>query len=123
LNPRARAAPERSALGDFLRARRDRLTPAKAGIGPFPGPRRVPGLRREELAVLAGVSADYLRRVEQGRQPNVSEQVLDALARALRLDEVERAHLRRLASPQRPHLAAGADWNVIRSPRCLQMGV
>jgi transcriptional regulator with XRE-family HTH domain len=122
LNPRARAAPERSALGDFLRARRDRLTPAKAGIGPVSGTSPRP-LRREELAVLAGVSADYLRRVEQGRQPNVSEQVLDALARALRLDEVERAHLRRLASPQRPHLAAGADWNVIRSPRCLQMGV
>ncbi|MGX6600604.1 helix-turn-helix transcriptional regulator [Micromonosporaceae bacterium Da 78-11] len=88
---------DRAELGAFLRSRRDRLKPAEAGIEPFPGPRRVPGLRREELAVLAGVSADYYSRVEQGRQPVVSDEVLDALAGALRLDQVERAHLRDLA--------------------------
>ncbi len=65
----------------------------------FPGSRRVSGLRREELAVLAGVSSDYYSRLEQGRQANVSVEVLDALARALRLDEVEAAHLRDLAAP------------------------
>lgn len=68
---------------------------------PFPGPRRVPGLRREELAVLAGLSPDYYSRLEQGRQANISTGVLDALARALRLDEVERAHLGDLAAPAR----------------------
>lgn len=91
---------ERAELGAFLRVRRDRLTPAQAGIEPFPGARRVPGLRRDELAVLAGLSPDYYSRVEQGRQTNVSVEVLDALARALRLNEVERAHLRDLASPR-----------------------
>lgn len=68
---------------------------------PFPGPRRVPGLRREELAVLAGLSPDYYSRLEQGRQANISTAVLDALARALRLDDVERAHLGDLAAPAR----------------------
>jgi transcriptional regulator with XRE-family HTH domain len=94
---------DRAALEAFLRARRDRLTPAQAGIRAFPGPRRVPGLRREELAVLAGLSPDYYSRVEQGRQETVSREVLDALARALRLDEVEHAHLHDLAAPARAH--------------------
>ncbi|TWD13024.1 helix-turn-helix protein [Streptomyces sp. T12] len=96
---------DRAALGAFLRSRRDRLTPSQAGIEPFPGARRVPGLRRDELAVAAGVSPDYYSRLEQGRQANVSADVLDALARALRLDEVERAHLRDLATPT-PHRQA-----------------
>jgi transcriptional regulator with XRE-family HTH domain len=91
--------PDRSAMGAFLRSRRDRLTPAQAGMTAFPGPRRVPGLRREELAVLAGLSPDYYGRLEQGRQAHVSDGVLDALARALRLDAVEHAHLRDLAAP------------------------
>ena len=86
-------------LGAFLRARRDRLSPAQAGITAFPGPRRVPGLRKDELAVAAGVSPDYYSRLEQGRQANVSEQVLDAIAGALRLDATERAHLHDLAAP------------------------
>ncbi|MFJ4845197.1 MULTISPECIES: helix-turn-helix domain-containing protein [unclassified Streptomyces] len=90
---------DRAALGAFLRSRRDRLTPSQAGIEAFPGARRVPGLRREELAVLAGLSPDYYSRLEQGRQANISPEVLDALARALRLDEVEHAHLRDLAAP------------------------
>lgn len=90
---------DRSAFGAFLRARRDRLTPAQAGIDAFPGPRRVPGLRREELAMLAGLSTDHYSRLEQGRQATVSESVLAALTRALRLNEVEAAHLRDLAAP------------------------
>jgi transcriptional regulator with XRE-family HTH domain len=66
---------------------------------PFPGPRRVPGLRKEELAVSAGLSTDHYSRIEQGRQPTLSDDVLDALARALRLDEAELTHLRDLAAP------------------------
>lgn len=92
-------AHDRTALGAFLRSRRDRLTPAQAGMDAFPGARRVPGLRKEELAVLAGVSPDYYSRLEQGRQPNISREVLDALARALRLAAVEHAHLLDLAGP------------------------
>lgn len=92
---------DRSALGAFLRSRRDRLTPAQAGITPFPGARRVPGLRKEELAVLVGISPDHYSRLEQGRQDTVSDDLVDALARALRLDDVERAHLRDLAAPSR----------------------
>lgn len=88
-----------TALGSFLRSRRDRLTPAQAGITPFPGARRVPGLRKEELAVLAGLSPDHYSRLEQGRQATLSDDMCDALARALRLDEVEREHLRTLARP------------------------
>lgn len=90
---------DRSQLGAFLRARRDGLSPVDAGMQAFPGPRRVPGLRKEELAVLAGVSADYYSRLEQGRQANISRSVLDALARALRLNDVERTHLFVLADP------------------------
>ncbi|WP_106213147.1 helix-turn-helix transcriptional regulator [Kineococcus rhizosphaerae] len=90
---------DRAALGAFLRSRRDRLTPAQAGITAFPGPRRVPGLRKEELAVLAGLSPDHYSRLEQGRQPTVSDDVVAALSRALQLDEVESAHLRDLAAP------------------------
>jgi transcriptional regulator with XRE-family HTH domain len=97
---------DRAALGKFLRSRRDGLTPAQAGMAAFPGPRRVPGLRKEELAVLAGLSPDYYSRLEQGRQANVSDEVLDALARALRLDDVEHAHLRDLAAPTRRRVAA-----------------
>ncbi|MFF3658965.1 helix-turn-helix transcriptional regulator [Streptomyces olivochromogenes] len=84
-------------LGDFLRTRRARLSPQEAGLSPGGGVRRVPGLRREEVAYLAGVSTDYYIRLEQGRHPNVSETVLDAVARALRLDDDERAHLFDLA--------------------------
>ena len=99
------AASDAAALGSFLRSRRDGITPAQAGIPAFPGPRRVPGLRKEELAMLAGVSADYYSRIEQGRQTAVSIEVLDALARALRLDDTEHAHLRDLAAP--PSRAGG----------------
>ncbi|MFE0098847.1 helix-turn-helix transcriptional regulator [Streptomyces sp. NPDC059009] len=83
----------RTELTAFLRSRRARLRPEDLGVRPFGGRRRVPGLRREELADLAGVSVDYYVRLEQGRTHNVSDSVLDAVARALRLDEAERAHL------------------------------
>ncbi|MFD9570043.1 helix-turn-helix transcriptional regulator [Streptomyces sp. NPDC059982] len=83
-------------LGDFLRSRRARIRPEEAGLTAFGGRRRVPGLRREELAQLAGVSVDYYTRFEQGRAENVSEAVLGAVAVALRLDAAETAHLTRL---------------------------
>ncbi|MFB7666308.1 helix-turn-helix transcriptional regulator [Kitasatospora sp. NPDC056138] len=86
-------------LRDFLRSRRARVAPREAGLGPDTGRRRVPGLRREEVARLAGISADYYVRLERGRNPNVSAAVLEAVARALRLDAVERAHLFDLARP------------------------
>ncbi|MGM1058907.1 helix-turn-helix transcriptional regulator [Saccharothrix sp. Mg75] len=85
-------------LGEFLRTRRARVRPDDVGL-PGGGRRRVPGLRREELALLAGVSVDYYVRLEQGRTPAVSDSVLDAVARVLRLDETERAHLRNLVRP------------------------
>ncbi|WP_206795576.1 helix-turn-helix transcriptional regulator [Amycolatopsis sp. MtRt-6] len=83
-------------LGAFLRSRRERLTPADAGL-PATGRRRTPGLRREELALLAGISATWLTYLEQGRDVRPSGQVLDALARALRLTGAEHEHLHRLA--------------------------
>jgi transcriptional regulator with XRE-family HTH domain len=86
----------RSELGAYLTARRARVTPAEVNL-PATGHRRVPGLRREEVALLAGVSADYYIRLEQGRERTPSGQVLDALAAALRLDEDGRLHLFRLA--------------------------
>ncbi|WP_425312300.1 helix-turn-helix transcriptional regulator [Planobispora rosea] len=90
----------RAELAEFLRTRRARLRPEDVGLQPFGGARRrVPGLRREELAQLAGVSVDYYVRLEQGRTNNVSEEVLEAVARALRLSEDERAHLGNLARP------------------------
>lgn len=94
-------------LREFLKSRRDRLRPEDVGL-PTGGARRVPGLRREELAMLAGVSVDYYVRLEQGRDLTPSDSVLDALARALRLDEVEHAHLRALARPGRASVGAGS---------------
>ena len=88
-------------LAEFLRAHRQRLSPDQVGIHSV-GPRRVPGLRREELAQLAGVSADYLMRLEQGRGHRPSAHVLEALARALRLDEDATAYLFELGRPGDP---------------------
>jgi transcriptional regulator with XRE-family HTH domain len=82
---------------EFLTTRRAKVTPEQAGLPTFGDKRRVPGLRREEVALLAGVSADYYVRLERGNLAGVSEQVLDALARALQLDEAERSHLFDLA--------------------------
>ncbi|MFE2095440.1 MULTISPECIES: helix-turn-helix transcriptional regulator [unclassified Streptomyces] len=86
-------------LGDFLRSRRARIQPEEVGL-PVHGRRRVPGLRREEVAQLAGVSVDYYIRLEQGRGPSVSDAVLDAIARVLRLDETEHTYLRTVARPR-----------------------
>jgi transcriptional regulator with XRE-family HTH domain len=87
-----------NALGGFLRARRAQLRPEATGL-PTSGRRRVPGLRREEVATLAGVSTDYYMRLEQGRERHPSQQVLEAVARALRLDDEAVAHLYRVATP------------------------
>jgi transcriptional regulator with XRE-family HTH domain len=92
---------EHTELGAALRAWRDRLAPADAGL-PDHGARRAPGLRREELALLAGMSADYITRLEQGRASAPSVQVLTALARALRLTGAEREHLFVLAGQPVP---------------------
>lgn len=93
-----------SELGNSLRHWRDRLSPAAAGL-PANGPRRSPGLRRQELALLAGLSEDYATRLEQGRSTHPSGQVLAALARALQLSADERSYLFRLAGQPPP--AAG----------------
>lgn len=84
-------------LGDYLRARRELISPTQAGIPPG-GNRRVPGLRREEVALLAGISPDYYLRLERGRDKNPSPQVLESLARVLCLDDIERTYLLGLAA-------------------------
>ena len=93
-------------LGDYLRARRALVTPQQAGL-PAGANRRVPGLRREEVAMLAGISADYYLRLERGRDKNPSTQVLASLARVLHLDELEQQYLLGLAA-QRPRPARRA---------------
>lgn len=86
-------------LREFLRSRRARVEPSDVGLPAGDRLRRVPGLRREEVAQLAGVSVDYYVRLEQGRDLNVSQAVLDAVARVLRLTDDEHAHLSDLAQP------------------------
>jgi len=86
-----------SEIREFLLSRRARITPQQAGLLAYGANRRVKGLRREEVAMLAGVSVDYYTRLERGNLAGASESVLDALARALHLDEAERAHLFDLA--------------------------
>lgn len=101
-------------LGSFLKSRRDRTDPLAIGLTPGPEPRRVPGLRREELASLAGVSVGYYVRIEQDQTGSASLQVLDALASVMHLDDAERTHLYNLAhapgrapllrdAPEMPH--------------------
>ncbi|HEX2313849.1 MAG TPA: helix-turn-helix transcriptional regulator [Thermomonospora sp.] len=105
---------ELESLGAYLKTRRDRVTPADVGLRTYGTARRVPGLRREELAQLAGVSVGYYTRLEQDQAGTASRQVLDALARVLRLDPAETTHLHNLARqpptarlvrprPERPH--------------------
>lgn len=88
-------------IAEFLTSRRARVTPEQVGL-PSWGPRRVKGLRREEVASLAGVSAEYYKRLERGHASGVSDSVLEALARALHLDDAERAHLFDLARAVNP---------------------
>lgn len=112
-----------TALGDFLRARRGQLRPADLGLPHFGRRRRVPGLRREELAQHAGLSVAYYTRLEQGESRRPSDAVLAALADALRLDKTERAHLHRLAGEDRAPAAGGtvgADPEVLH-PRVAQL--
>jgi transcriptional regulator with XRE-family HTH domain len=112
-----------NALGEFLRARRGLVPPEEAGIEPGPR-RRVAGLRREEVAQLAGVSADYYVRLEQGRERNPSAQVVDALARALNLEDDAAAHLHKLARAQTERLKSGGRRAPRRervSPNLMQM--
>jgi transcriptional regulator with XRE-family HTH domain len=111
----------RSDIRDFLASRRARITPEQAGLLPGGGRRRVPGLRREEVAVLAGVSTDWYTRLEKGHITGVSEDVLEAVVRALQLDEAERTYLFDLArvaakptrTPQRrskAHIQPRVQW-------------
>ena len=94
----------RTEIREFLTARRARITPDQVGLPDY-GARRVPGLRREEVAVLAGVSVPYYTRIERGDMSGASESVLQALARALQLDDAERAHLFDLARAAQPRVA------------------
>lgn len=93
---------------EFLMSRRSRITPAQAGLPAYGGTRRVAGLKREEVAMLTGVSTEYYARLERGNLRGVSDSVLDSLARALHLDEAERAHLYDLAKAAAPAPASGA---------------
>ncbi|MEU0947085.1 helix-turn-helix transcriptional regulator [Streptomyces canus] len=98
--PGSGSLDRRAELSEFLRTRRARLKPEDVGLPDFGRHRRVPGLRREELAQLAGVSVAYYTRLEQGNGRNVSAEVLDSIARALRLTDAEHAHLTHLAKPK-----------------------
>ncbi|AII08081.1 helix-turn-helix domain-containing protein [Rhodococcus opacus] len=93
---------QRAQVREFLTSRRARINPEQAGLPAYGGNRRVPGLRREEVALLAGVSIDYYVRMERGNLAGASDSVLDGLARALQLDEAERTHLFDLARAAEP---------------------
>ncbi|MGM1064994.1 helix-turn-helix transcriptional regulator [Saccharothrix sp. Mg75] len=108
--------PHARELGDFLRARRARLHPRDVGLEPG-GRRKVVGLRREELALLAGLSTDYYQRIEQGREVRPSDDVLDAIAGALGLDDEERRHLFTLARAARRPVPTRVDRAPERVPR------
>ena len=110
-----------SGLGDFLRGRRATISPAEVGLVAGDG-RRVSGLRREEVALLAGMSVDYYIRLEQGRERHPSAQVLDALVEAFRLDDDARLHLFRLAGAAPPLRATGTAEQVDPSLRQLLDG-
>jgi len=110
----------RSEISEFLTSRRAKITPEQAGIRSYgSGPRRVPGLRREEVASLAGVSIAYYTKLERGDAAGVSDTVLDALARALQLDDAERAHLFDLARAQNTTVRSRRR----RSPQRIRPGV
>lgn len=104
----------RAELSEFLRTRRARLKPEDVGLPDFGRHRRVPGLRREELAQLAGVSVAYYTRLEQGNGRNVSAEILDSIARALRLSDAEHAHLTHLAKPKQHKKKPAARTEQVR---------
>ncbi|MEV6605306.1 helix-turn-helix transcriptional regulator [Kutzneria sp. NPDC051319] len=101
-------------LGDYLRARREQVRPADVGLPAGGGRRRVQGLRREELALLAGISSDYYMRLEQGRDQHPSGQVLDALAAVLRLDPAATAYLHELARPVAPRASERVPASILQ---------
>ena len=105
----------RHELAAFLRSRRERITPEQVGL-PLSGRRRTPGLRREEVAQLAGVGVTWYTWLEQGRDINASEQVLAAIAATLLLDPYERAHLYTLAGQPEPPIAR--DCKADHACRC-----
>lgn len=107
----------RDDLRQFLTSRRERLTPAQAGLPHFGGRRRVKGLRREEVALLAGVSTEYYVRLERGNGAGVSDAVLDGISRALQLDEAEHAHLYDLVRAANQNRHRGPRRRPARSPR------
>ena len=118
----------RAQVREFLASRRARITPDQAGLPAYGGNRRVKGLRREEVALLAGVSIDYYIRMERGDLAGASEAVLDGVANALQLDEAEREHLRALArsavqprraapDPAQPRFAQSSSRFSTRSPK------
>ncbi|MGK8522565.1 helix-turn-helix transcriptional regulator [Nocardia asteroides] len=111
--------PAHRGVGEFLKSRRARVRPVDIGVPPGRGPRRVAGLRREELARAAGVSVDYYIRLEQGRADTVSDSVLDAVADVLRLSDDERDHLYQLARPGRKTRGPRASQRV--RPGLLQL--
>src|SRR5215469_3179034 len=106
-------------LGAFLRARRARVRPDDVGLPSGTGPRRTPGLRREETAAVAGLSIDYYIRLEQGKESNPSGAILDGLARALQLNDEEHAHLYALAN----HAAGRTAQGPPRASRVVRPGI
>ncbi|MCX5336596.1 helix-turn-helix transcriptional regulator [Streptomyces sp. NBC_00140] len=114
--PAAGALDPRAELSEFLRTRRARLKPEDVGLPDYGRYRRVPGLRREELAQLAGVSVAYYTRLEQGNGRHVSPEVLDAIARALRLSDAEHAHLTHLAKPKQQKKKPAGRAQQVRGP-------
>jgi transcriptional regulator with XRE-family HTH domain len=114
--PAAGALDPRAELSEFLRTRRARLRPEDVGLQDYGRYRRVPGLRREELAQLAGVSVAYYTRLEQGNGRHVSAEVLDAIARALRLSDAEHAHLTHLAKPKQQKKKPAGRAQQVRGP-------
>ncbi len=107
-----KVASARGPLADFLIARRAAVTAAEHGLPEPPYPRRVPGLRREEVAQLAGISTDYYTRLEQGRVRTASRSVLNAIGRALRLNDDQQRHLYQLAYPQTLEQPGEADQRI-----------
>jgi transcriptional regulator with XRE-family HTH domain len=112
--PGSGSLDRRAELSEFLRTRRARLKPEDVGLPDFGRHRRVPGLRREELAQLAGVSVAYYTRLEQGNGRNVSTEVLGSIARALRLTDAEHAHLTHLAKPKQHKKKPAARTEQVR---------
>jgi transcriptional regulator with XRE-family HTH domain len=108
-----------SELGEFLRVRRARVRPGDVGLPSGTGSRRTPGLRREEIAAVAGLSIDYYIRLEQGKETNPGGSILDGLARALRLNEEEHAHLHALAN----HAAGRIARSLPQASRVVRPGV